>query len=69
MSDEEMEALEQVAMHRRVNTDEDDQVFWDEDSSPADRGGGVPIFRWDDNYRFGEDDFDNPTTNVHDIAP
>ena len=24
MSDEEMEALEQVAMHRRVNEDEDD---------------------------------------------
>ena len=35
MSDEEMEALEQVAMHRRVNKDEDDQVFCDEDSSPA----------------------------------
>ena len=35
MSDEEMEALEQVAMHRRVNENEDDQVFCDEDSSPA----------------------------------
>ena len=35
MSEEEMEALEQVAMHRRVNEDEDDQVFCDEDSSPA----------------------------------
>ena len=32
MSEEEMEALEQVAMHRRVNEDEDDQVFCDEDS-------------------------------------
>ena len=30
-----MEALEQVAMHRRVNEDKDDQVFCDEDSSPA----------------------------------
>ena len=27
MSEEEMEALEQVAMYRRVNEDEDDQVF------------------------------------------
>ena len=36
MSDEEMEALEQVAMHRQVNNeDEDDQVFCHEDSSPA----------------------------------
>ena len=35
MSDEEMEALEQVAMHRHVNEDEDNQVFCDEDSSPA----------------------------------
>ena len=35
MSEEEMEALEQVAMHRQVNKDEDDQVFCDEDSSPA----------------------------------
>jgi hypothetical protein len=35
MSEEEMEALEQVGMHRRVNEDEDDQVFCDEDSSPA----------------------------------
>ena len=34
MSEEEMEALEQVAMHRQVNEDED-QVFCDEDSSPA----------------------------------
>ena len=34
-----------------------------------DRGKGVPIFRRDDNYRFGEDDFDDPTTNVHDVAP
>ena len=25
---------------------------------------GVLIFRWDDNYRFGGDDFDDPTTNV-----
>ena len=35
MSEEEMEALEQVAMHQRVNEDEDDQVFCDQDSSPA----------------------------------
>ena len=35
MSEEEMEALEQVAMHRRMNEYEDDQVFCDEDSSPA----------------------------------
>ena len=35
MSEEEMEALEQVAMHQRVNEDEDDQVFCGEDSSPA----------------------------------
>ena len=36
MSEGEMEALEQVAMHRHVkNEDEDDQVFCDEDSSPA----------------------------------
>ncbi len=35
----------------------------------SDRGEGVPIFRWDDNYRFGGDDFDDPTTNVHDVAP
>ena len=35
MSEDEMEAHEQVAMHRRVNEDEDDQVFCDEDSSPA----------------------------------
>ena len=35
MSEGEMEALENVAMHRQVNEDEDDQVFCDEDSSPA----------------------------------
>lgn len=35
MSEGEMEALEQVAMHRQVNKDEDDQVFSDKDSSPA----------------------------------
>ena len=36
MSEGEMEALEQVAMHRQVNNeDEDDQVVCDEDSSPA----------------------------------
>ncbi len=36
MSEGEMEALEQVAMHRQVNNeDDDDQVFCDEDSSPA----------------------------------
>ena len=35
MSEEKMGSLEQVAMHRRVNEDEDDQVFCDEDSSPA----------------------------------
>ena len=36
MSEGEMEALEQVAMHRQVNNeDEDGQVFCDEDSSPA----------------------------------
>ena len=35
MSEGELEALEQVAMHQCVNKDEDDQVFWDEDSSPA----------------------------------
>ena len=29
MSEEEMEALEKVDMHRRVNEDEDDQVFCD----------------------------------------
>ena len=35
-SEGEMEALEQVAMHRQVNNeDEDDQIFCDEDSSPA----------------------------------
>ena len=35
MSEEEMEAIEHVAMHRRVNKDEDDQVFCDNDSSPS----------------------------------
>ena len=35
MSEEEMKALEQVAMHQLVNKDEDDQAFCDEDSSPA----------------------------------
>ena len=35
MREDEMEAIEQVAMHRRVNEDEDDQVFCDKDSSPA----------------------------------
>ena len=34
MSDDEMEALEHVAMHRQVNEDEDHQVFCDNDSSP-----------------------------------
>lgn len=34
MSEGETEALEQVAMHRQVN-DEEEQVFYDEDSSPA----------------------------------
>ena len=35
MSEEEMEALEHVAMHQRVSEDEDDQVFCDNDSSPS----------------------------------
>ena len=35
MSEDEMEAIEQVAMQRRVNEDEDDQVLCDEDTSPA----------------------------------
>ena len=35
----------------------------------TDRGESVPIFWWDDNYRFGGVDFDDPTTNVHDVAP
>ena len=35
MSEDELEAIEQVAMHRRMNEDEDDQVFCDEDTSPA----------------------------------
>ena len=34
MSEGEMDALEQVAMHRQVNNEEE-QVFCDEDSSPA----------------------------------
>ena len=34
MSEGELDALEQVAMHRQVN-DEEEQVFCDEDSSPA----------------------------------
>ena len=34
MSDDEMEALEHVAMHRQVNEEEDHQVFCDNDSSP-----------------------------------
>ena len=34
MSEGEMEALEQVAMHRQVN-DGEEHVFCDEDSSPA----------------------------------
>ena len=34
MSEGEMEALEQVAMHRQVDNEEE-QVFCDEDSSPA----------------------------------
>ena len=34
MSEEEMDAIEQVSMHRQVN-DEEEQVFCDEDSSPA----------------------------------
>ena len=34
MSEGEMDALEQVAMHRQVN-DEEEQVFCDEDSSPV----------------------------------
>ena len=35
MSEGEMEALEQVAMQRQVNDDEDEQLFCDEDPSPA----------------------------------
>ena len=34
MSEGEMDVLEQVAMHRQVN-DEEEQVFCDEDSSPG----------------------------------
>ena len=34
MSEGEMDTLEKVAMHRQVN-DEEEQVFCDEDSSPA----------------------------------
>jgi hypothetical protein len=35
MSEEEMEAIEYVAMHRQVNEDEDVQIFYDNDPSPA----------------------------------
>ena len=35
MSEDEMEAIEQVAMHRQVNEDEDNQVFCDEDTSSS----------------------------------
>lgn len=35
VSEQEMEALENVAMHWKVNKDDDDQVFCDNDSSPA----------------------------------
>jgi hypothetical protein len=35
MSEEEMKELEHVAMHRQVNEDADDQVFCDNDASPA----------------------------------
>ena len=35
MSEGEMEALEQVAMHLQGNEYEEEQVFCDEDSSPA----------------------------------
>ena len=35
LSEEEMESLEQVAMHQCVNEDEYAQVFCDEDLSPA----------------------------------
>ena len=35
MSEEEMEAIEHVAMYRRMNEDEDDEVFCDNDSSPS----------------------------------
>jgi hypothetical protein len=35
MSEGEMEALEQVAMHHQVNEDDDSQVYCDNDSSPA----------------------------------
>ena len=35
MSEDEMEALEQVAMHRQVNEDEDNHIYCDNDSSPA----------------------------------
>ena len=34
MSEEEMDAIEQVAMHRQVD-DEEEQVFCDEGSNPA----------------------------------
>ena len=35
MSEDEMKALEQVAMHRQENEDEDAQIFCDNDSSPV----------------------------------
>ena len=35
MSEGEMEALDQVAIHRQVNKEDMEQVFCDEDSSPA----------------------------------
>ena len=35
MSEDEMEAIEHVAMHRQVNDEEDAQVYCDNDSSPA----------------------------------
>ena len=34
MSEGEMDAIEQVAMHQQVN-DEEEQIFCDEDSSPT----------------------------------
>ena len=34
MSEGQMEALEQVAMHRQVNEDEDNQVFCDDFLAP-----------------------------------
>jgi hypothetical protein len=35
MSEDEMEALEHVAMHRQVNEDEDAHIYCDNDASPA----------------------------------